>query len=129
MLPLIALLIIGGMYLAVNAQRAQAGREVLVLQGQQAELQRQNAELSATYAELTTPDRMFERATELGYKPGDPEEVEYILIEDYLEPLPFVAPNPPASTDIGEVMVSPAYSETLGQWFLRWLGWQDGGSW
>jgi hypothetical protein len=128
MLPLIALLIVGGMYLAVNAQRAQAGREVLVLQGQQAELSRQNAELSATYAELTTPDRMFERALELGYKPGDPQEVEYILIEDYTGPSPFVAPKPPASMDIGDVMPSPAYSETLGQRFLRWLGWQEGGS-
>ncbi len=128
MLPLIALIIIGGMYLAVNAERAKAGREVLVLQRQQAELQRLNAELTATLAELTSPELMNERALAIGFKPADPEDIEYVLIEGYVKPPPFIAPNPPASSDAGEGMLSPAYTETLGEWFLRWLGWGSGGS-
>ncbi|UCF60203.1 MAG: hypothetical protein JSV37_10595 [Anaerolineaceae bacterium] len=123
MLPLIALLIIGGMYLAVNARHARAGRHVLDLQRQQAELLRYNAEMGATLAEMTSPERMYQRALGLGFRYAYPSEIEYILLEDYAPPRPFVAPRPPASTNPGEGMLSPAYTETLGEWFLRWLGW------
>jgi hypothetical protein len=123
MLPLITLLIVGGMYLAVNARHARAGRHVLDLQGQQAELLRFNAELGATLAELTSPERMYQRALDLGFRPAYPAEIEFILVEDYVEPSPFVAPRPPASANTGEGMLSPAYTETLGEWLLRWLGW------
>ncbi|TET86218.1 MAG: hypothetical protein E3J37_00195 [Anaerolineales bacterium] len=127
MLPLIALLIVGGMYLAVNARRAQAGRQVLVLQQEQAELERMNADLTAMLAELTSPEQMLERALSLGYRPAKPGEVEYILVEGYPGPPVFVAPRPPASSNMGEGMLSPAYTETLGEWLLRWLSWGGGG--
>jgi hypothetical protein len=123
MLPLIALLIIGGMYLAVNARHARAGRHVLDLQMQQAELLRYNAEMGANLAELTSPERMYQRALGLGFRPAYPAEIEYILLQDYTPPLPFIAPRPAASANIGEGMLSPAYTETLGEWLLRWLGW------
>lgn len=123
MLPLIALLIVGGMYLAVNARHARAGRQVLTLQMQEAELLRSNAEKGATLAELTSPEQMYQRALGLGFRPAYPAEIEYILMEDYTPPLPFIAPRPPASANIGEGMLSPAYTETLGEWLLRWLGW------
>jgi len=126
MLPLIALLIVGGMYLAVNARRAQAGRQVLVLQQEQAELERMNADLTAMLAELTSPEQMLERALSLGYRPAKPGEVEYILVEGYPGPPMFVAPRPPASSNMGEGMLSPAYTETLGEWLMRWLSWGGG---
>jgi len=123
MLPLIALLIVGGMYLAVNSRHARAGRQVLNLQMQEAELLRSNAEMGATLAELTSPEQMYQRALGLGFRPAYPAEIEYILVKDYTPPLPFIAPRPPASTNTGEGMLSPAYTETLGEWLLRWLGW------
>ena len=123
MLPLIALLIVGGMYLAVNARRAQAGRQVLVLQKRQAELERMNADLTATLAERTSPERMLDLALSLGYRPAEPGDVEYIIVEGYPGPPVFVAPRPPSSSNMGEGMLSPAYTETLGEWLLRWLGW------
>ena len=123
MLPLIALLIIGGMYLAVNARHARAGRHVLELQSQQAELLRYNAEMGATLAEMTSPERMYQRALGLGFRYAYPAEIEYILLDNYMPPQQFIAPRPPASTNPGEGMLSPAYTETLGEWFLRLLGW------
>lgn len=126
-LPLITLLIIGGLYLAVNARRASAGRQVLVYQGERAELERLNAELTATLTELTSPARMLEKALGLGFRPAKPEDIEFIFVDGYTDPLPFVAPRPPTSSDTGEGMLSPAYTETLGEWLLRWLGWGVGG--
>ncbi|NIS79075.1 MAG: hypothetical protein GTO14_02370, partial [Anaerolineales bacterium] len=48
MLPLIGILIIGGMYLAVSARLTRAGRQVLDLEEERNNLLRQNAELTST---------------------------------------------------------------------------------
>ncbi|MFA9406089.1 MAG: hypothetical protein ACERKX_09770 [Anaerolineales bacterium] len=121
-LPLIAMLVVGGMYLAVNSRLAKTGQRVLILQNEIAELQRRNAELTATLASLTTPDLMWERALELGFHPATKEEVEYIIIENYIPPETFVAPLPPSSGETHRSGLSPAYTETLGDWLSRWLG-------
>ncbi len=121
-LPLIAILVVGGMYLAVNSRLAQTGQRVLVLQDQIADLQRRNAELTATFASLTTPDLMWERALELGFHPATAEEVEYIIIENYVPPETFIAPLPPSSGKTHHRGLSPAYTETLGDWLSRWPG-------
>jgi hypothetical protein len=127
MLWLVGLLIIGGMYLAVNAKVARAGREVLSLESRRGELQRTNAELSATYGELTAPDRMMERAVALGFRPAGPQDIEYVVVEGYAPQPAFAAPRPPATQDRGQRALSPAYTETLGQWMARWLGGGGGG--
>ena len=127
LLPLIGLLIVGGLYLAISARLAKAGREVLELEGERNNLARQQAELTATLAELISPERMVERALALGFKPVSPDEVEYILVEGYEEPASFVAPQPPASSGVGEGSLSPAYTETLGAWLYRRLGLDEGG--
>jgi hypothetical protein len=115
----IVLLIVGGLYLAVNARVADAGREVLVLQNQRAELQRQIAELTSTLAELKMPQRMLERALALGYEPARMSEMLFIAVPDYVPPGDFIAPRPPASRTERQGALSPAYTETLGEWFLR----------
>jgi hypothetical protein len=127
MLPLIALLVVGGMYLAVSARQARIGRRVLDLERERANLVRKNAELTATLAELISPERMMERASSLGFRPASPDQIEYILVEGYSPRQPFVAPSPSASTNLGEGILSPAYTETLGAWLFRWLGWGTGG--
>ncbi|MEE9513924.1 MAG: hypothetical protein V3V46_07590 [Anaerolineales bacterium] len=118
-LTAIVLLIIGGLYLAVNARVARSGRNVLILQSGRAELQRQIAELTATLAELTTPERMLERALTLGFRPAELGDIEYIVVAGYVPPDPFVAPTPPNSTTERDGGLSPAYTETLGDWISR----------
>ena len=118
-LTAIVLLIVGGLYLAVNARVARSGRSVLTLQSERAELQRQIAELTATLAELTTPERMQQRAFELGFRPAELGDIEYVVVSEYVPPDPFVAPKPPNSTTEREGGLSPAYTETLGDWISR----------
>jgi hypothetical protein len=122
MLPLIAILVVFGMYLAVNARHTRVGREVLVLEEQRANLLRKNAELTATQAELTSPERMVELARTLGFRPAEPDEVLYVAVEGYFSPIPYTPPKPPALPASGDGALSPAYTETLGAWISRWLG-------
>jgi hypothetical protein len=122
---IVGLLVLGGLYLAVNAKVARAGRELLVLERQQEVLARANAELNATYAQLTAPDQMLARAAYLGFRPVQPEEVEYIRVEGAPTTPTFIAPRPPRSDSVRLGMLSPSYTETLGERlasFLKGLG-------
>ncbi len=108
MLWVVALLLVGGMYLAVSAKVARAGRMVLALEDQRRELQRSNAELSARLAELTSPEILLGKADGMGFRPARPEEIEYLTVEGYVPEAPFVAPRPPAATSFGDPRLSPA---------------------
>ncbi len=118
-MTIVALLIVGGLYLAVNARVAELGREVLDLQIEKAELERQTAELRSRLAGLTMPDKMMERALELGFRPAEMGDIQYVLVEGYVDPDPFVAPEPPDSLVDRNGSLSPAYTETLGDWAAR----------
>jgi len=120
-LPVIALFLISGLYLAVNSRVAREGRQVLELQSQMEELDRQTADLMANLAELTTPNRMLEMAYELGFRPAEMGDVMYVIVPDYQGADPFVAPKPPASLVSRDAGLSPAYTESLGEWMSRWL--------
>ncbi len=126
MLWVVALLTVGGMYLAVNAKVARAGRLVLSLEARRSELQRLTSELTAELAEITSPGRMLERATAMGFRPVRPDQIEYIPVEGYAPESAFVAPQPPASPGSGEPRLSPAYTETLGEWIQGLLRLQGG---
>lgn len=120
-LPVIALFLIAGLYLAVNARVAREGRKVLELQSQMDELDRQTAELRSNLAELTTPSRMLEQALEMGFRPAEMSDMLYVVVPGYQPIEPFVAPEPPSSLSAREGGLSPAYTETLGEWMSRWL--------
>jgi len=122
LLLIVTLLGVGGMYLAVSAKAADVGRNVLTLENRREDLQEANAELTAKLAELTAPERMMARASELGFRPAGPNDVEFVPVDGFQEDPPFLAPRPPASGEIGSTMLSPAYTETLGEWFSRVLG-------
>jgi hypothetical protein len=120
-LPVIALLLVGGLYLGVNSRVAREGRQVLELQYQMDELERQTAELTSNLAELTMPSRMLEQALELGYRPAEMNDILYVVVPGYQAEEAFVAPSPPSSLLDREAGLSPAYTETLGEWMSRWL--------
>lgn len=119
---IVGLLVLGAIYLAVNAEVARAGRELLVLEAQREQLQRAHAELSAKYAELSAPELLMERAAYLGFRPAKPDEVEYVPVEFYVAKPEFVGPRPPISQSDRQSMLSPSYTETLGEWFSRLFG-------
>lgn len=125
-LILSACLVIGAMYLAVNNKVAQVGREVLELEARRDQLLRDNSALQAELALETSPQKMMERALGLDFRPAGGHEVEYLVVDGYRPPDPFVAPRPPAGSDEVSTMLSPAFTETLGDWVARALAGQGG---
>lgn len=122
MLLAIVFLVISGIYLAVNARVARAGREVLTLEDRRSELMRVTSELSSELATRTAPDTMMARAAGLGFHAAGPDDVFFLTVDGYVPPAEFIAPRPPANQDDGQAMLSPAYTETLGDWLMRWIG-------
>jgi hypothetical protein len=127
-LPIITLLVIAVIYLAVNAGLANAGRLVLTLEERRSVLERENGELRTRLAQMTTPQRLMEQARAMGFRPAQPSEIEYVVV-DGLEPEPpFVAPSPPSSLLDHPSSLSPAFTETWGEYLSRWLGGDRGES-
>jgi hypothetical protein len=122
MLLAIVFLVICGVYLAVNARLARAGREVLTLEERRAELLRVTGELGSELATRTAPETMMAKAVALGFHAAGPQDVLFLTIDGYIPPVEFVAPRPPANEDKSQAMLSPAYTETLGDWLMRWIG-------
>jgi len=116
---IVGLVVLGGIYLAVNAKVADAGRELLVLQRQQESLVRINGELSASYAGMISPEVMMERAAYLGFRPALPNEVIFLNVDGFENNSEFEAPRPLSSDVARPGMLSPSYTETLGEWLSR----------
>lgn len=119
LLGLVVVLVVAGMYLAVNARLAEAGRELLRLEDRREELIRETSVLGATLADLTTPNRMLERAASMGFHPAHAKDIEYLVIEGYAPPSGFHAPAPIGSPVAQRGGLSPAYTETLAEWMVR----------
>jgi hypothetical protein len=119
LLGLVALLVLAGMYLAISARLAEAGRELLQFEDRRTELIRETSVLGATLADLTTPKRMLERAASLGFHPAHAKDIEYIVIDGYVPPAGFRAPPPIGSPVTRSGGLSPAYTETLAEWLVR----------
>lgn len=119
LLGLVALLVVAGLYLAVNARLAEAGRDLLRLESRRAELHRETSRFEAQLADLTTPQRMMARAASIGFQPAHAKDIEYIVLEGYVRPAGFTAP-PPLGSPVGHAAgLSPAYTETLSDWVIR----------
>jgi hypothetical protein len=119
LLGLVALLVMAGMYLAVNGRLAAAGRELLTLERRRAELLRETTTAASQLADLTSPEKLLERASSMGFHPAHAKDTEYIVIEGYLPPAGFRAPAPLGSPVGPSGGLSPAYTETLADWVLR----------
>jgi hypothetical protein len=116
---IVGLVVLGGVYLAVNSKVASAGRELLVLERRHELLVRTNGELNAAYAGLISPEFMMERASYLGFRPALPIEIQYLPVEGFEIAEEFKAPRPLTSEEERQGMLSPSYTETLGDWFSR----------
>jgi len=117
-----AAVVVPGMYLAVSMKVARIGREIIQLESRQQELVRSNNDLAANLAAETSPAVLWMRAEALGFRPVKQQEVDYIVVAGYQLADAFTAPLPPSSAQEGEAVISPAYTESLIDWFGRWMG-------
>ena len=122
LLWVLILLVLGGLYLTVNAKAANAGRRYLDAQDQVEDAGRKNSDLIAQKAIVTSHQRMRELAEALGYRDATEKDYRFLYMEEASQRIEFHAPSPRSSLDTGLLTVSPAYTETLWDAVIRWLG-------
>ena len=106
-ITLLTAAVVGGLYLAVAARAATAGRDLQALEARKTELLQNNDELQAQLANLRAINRLAARAVTMGFQPATGDQLEYMRIESYpqnvhLKPPPraVIAPVPPTSLQV-----------------------------
>src|SRR5512134_703623 len=115
------LVVIGGamiaaLYLDVTARAAVAGRDIQELRAQITTIQRENADLETRLADLTSTEVMERRAVELGYRPVQPGELDYMAVPGFVTPEPDIL-RIAEDVTIPEASLPYEYSESLLEWF------------
>ena len=121
-IALLIIAVIGGFYLAAASRAGTAGRDVQRLEGRKAELIQENDELRAKLAELRSITRLADRAQALGFAPAQMEQVEYLPVKNYPQPMLAEAPPRAVEDPLQGAVVSP------GDWLAeQWQSLTGGG--
>jgi hypothetical protein len=106
---------IATLYLMVTSQAAIVGREIQGLREKITESERISADLQTNLASLTAKDEMEIRAIAMGFRPIEPNEIEYLLVPGYHTPRgvvmaeePELKPNLPS--------IPSEYTQSLLEW-------------
>lgn len=90
LLIVIGVAMIAALYLDVTARAAVSGREIQELRVEITALQRSNADLETELGNLTSTTVMQRRALELGYRPVQPGELDYVFVPGFVPPEPAI---------------------------------------
>jgi cell division protein FtsL len=116
LLVVIGAAMIAALYLDVTARAALTGRDIQELRAQITTVQRENADLETQLADLTSTAVMQQRATELGYRPVQPGELDYVSVPGFVKPEPDILLA--AEDAAPRVQILPAeYTQSLLEWF------------
>jgi cell division protein FtsB len=116
LLAVIGVAMVAALYLDVTARAAVAGREIQEMRKEITTIQRENADLETQLADLTSTAVMEKRAIELGYRPVQPGELDYVAVPDFVLPEPAILLA--ADDAVPNVQNQPTeYTQSLLEWF------------
>jgi cell division protein FtsL len=116
LLAVIGAAMVAALYLDVTARAAVTGREIQELRTQITTVQRENADLETRLADLTSTAAMQRRALELGYRPVQPGELDYVAVPGFVPPEPAILLAAVDSAPQAEGL-PVEYTESLLEWF------------
>jgi cell division protein FtsL len=116
LLAVIGVAMVAALYLDVTARTAVTGREIQELRIQITTVQRENADLETRLADLTSTAAMQRRALELGYRPVQPGELDYVAVPGFAPPEPAILLAAIDST-LQKQGLPNEYTQSLLEWF------------
>jgi hypothetical protein len=118
LLAVVALAMIAALYLDVTSRAAIAGREIQDLSASIETSRQASADLQTQLASLTSARVMEQRALEIGFRPMESGEAEYLVVPGYsvLEPDILSAASIP---HLSALTIPPEYNESLLDWMDR----------
>jgi hypothetical protein len=115
LLVVIAFAMVATLYLDVTSQAAIAGREIQDLTVGIAINEQLSSDLQTQLASLTSASVMEQRALELGFRPMESGEAEYLVVPGYYEIEPDILSSVPV-LQMSALTIPPEYNESLLDW-------------
>ncbi len=115
LLAVVTLAMVAALYLIVTSQAAIAGREIQDLTYSITLSQQVSGDLQTQLASLTSASAMESRALELGFRPMESGEVEYLVVPGYSEPEPFIL-SATQHLQLSALTIAPEYNQSLLDW-------------
>jgi hypothetical protein len=115
LLVVVVLAMIATLYLDVTSQAAIAGREIQDLNVVIADNQQASADLQTQLASLTSSSVMQRRARDLGFRPMEQIEVEYLVVPGYAKPEPKILSSA-SLPQLSALSILPEYNQSLLEW-------------
>ena len=116
LLAVIGAAMVAALYLDVTARTAMTGRKIQELRVEITTIQRENADLETRLADLTSSAAMERRALELGYRPVQPGELDYVAVPGFVPPEPDILRAAPDAGPHAEGL-PVEYTQSLLEWF------------
>lgn len=115
LLAVVVFAMVAALYLNVTSRTAIAGREIQDLTSAIALSQQVSSDLQTQLASLTSADAMESRAFELGFRPTEPDEMEYLVVPGYIAPEP-VDLSSTALPQLSALTIPPEFNQSLLDW-------------
>ena len=116
LLVVVGVAMVAALYLDVTARTAVTGREIQELRIQITTIQRETADLETQLADLTSTSAMQRRALELGYRPVQPGELDYVTVPGFVPPEPAILLAAKDSDPPTQILPAE-YTQSLLEWF------------
>lgn len=115
LLAVVALAMVATVYLNITSRAAIAGREIQDLTYSIAVSQQVSGDLQTQLASLTSASAMESRALALGFRPIEPDEVEYLVVPGYSAPQPYILSSAP-QLQLRALTILPEFNQSLLDW-------------
>lgn len=116
LLGVVALAMVAALYLNVTSRTAIAGREVQDLMISISVNQQVSNDLQTQLASLTSSVAFETRARELGFRPMEPNEAEYLIVPGYVAQT-VVDLSSNTTPQLSALTIPPEYNQSLLDWF------------
>lgn len=115
LLLVVVLAMVAALYLNITSQTAIAGRQIQELNAAIIISQQQSSDLQTQLASLTSASAMEQRALELGFRPVEADELEYLVVPGYVAPQP-VNLSSEVMPQLTALTIPPEYNQSLLDW-------------
>jgi hypothetical protein len=116
LLVVVAFAMVAALYLSITSRAAIAGREIQDLMYAITLSQQVSADMQTQLATLTSVSVMERRARELGFRPVEPDEVEYLVVPGYSAPQA-VDLSSLSLPQLTPLTIRPEFNQSLLEWF------------
>lgn len=121
LMPIVAVAVMVSSYLAIGAQAAAAGLQIMDMHYEEEEILRIIANHRTRLAWMTSYSEMQKRAEKMGFEKVPPDDLHYMVIPGYQGSDAVLLADPPGSENVHLPIINEYYQQSLWEWLLETL--------